>query len=64
LDYNPDQPELWKVYIDLCLDQRLTDYAQNALPQLQGNTSTADYQAFLTGYQQKLSSIEKERQTF
>ncbi|MCY7358577.1 MAG: hypothetical protein LH609_14190, partial [Rudanella sp.] len=64
LDYNPDQPELWKVYIDLCLDQRLTDYAQNALPQLQGNTSPADYQAFLTGYQQKLSSIEKERQTF
>lgn len=64
LDYNPDQPELWKTYIDLCLDQRLTDYAQNALPQLQGSTSPADYQAFMAGYQQKLSSIEKERQTF
>ena len=64
LDYNPDQPELWKTYIDLCLDQRLTDYAQDALPQLQGSTSPADYQAFLAGYQQKLSSIEKERQTF
>lgn len=64
LDYNPDQPALWKTYIDLCLDQRLTDYAEDALPQLQGSTSPADYQAFLTGYQQKLSSIEKERQTF
>lgn len=64
LDYNPDQPELWKTYIDLCLAQRLTDYAEDALPQLQGSTSPADYQAFLAGYQQKLSSIEKERQTF
>ncbi|TAE20940.1 MAG: hypothetical protein EAZ91_25810 [Cytophagales bacterium] len=64
LDYNPDRPELWKTYIDLCLDQRLTDYAQNALPQLQGSTSPADYGAFLAHYQQKLSSIEKERQTF
>ena len=64
LDYNPDQPELWKTYIDLCLDQRLIDYAENALPQLQGATSPADYQDFMTGYQQKLSSIEKERQTF
>jgi len=64
LDYNPDQPELWKAYIDLCLDQRLTDYAEEALPQLQGSTSPADYQAFLADYQQKLSSIEKDRQTF
>lgn len=64
LDYNPDQPELWKTYIDLCLDQRLTDYAEDALPQLQGSTSPADYQAFLADYQQKLSSIEKDRQTF
>jgi len=64
LDYNHDQPELWKAYIDLCLDQRLTDYAEEALPQLQGSTSPADYQAFLADYQQKLSSIEKDRQTF
>lgn len=64
LDYNPDRPELWKTYIDLCLDQRLTDYAEDALPQLQGATSPADYGAFLAHYQQKRSSIEKDRQTF
>ncbi|WP_019988930.1 tetratricopeptide repeat protein [Rudanella lutea] len=64
LDYNAREPELWKTYISLCLDQRLTDYAEDALPQLQGATSPADYQAFLADYQQKLTSIEKQRQAF
>ncbi|KAB7732241.1 hypothetical protein F5984_08555 [Rudanella paleaurantiibacter] len=64
LDYNAREPELWKTYISLCLEQRLTDYAEDALPQLQSATSPADYQAFLADYQQKLTSIEKQRQTF
>lgn len=64
LTYNPADPELLKVYIRLCLDLSLFDYADDALLQLEFATPRADYQAFLADYQQKLASIEKAKAEF
>ncbi|MBO0933527.1 tetratricopeptide repeat protein [Fibrella aquatilis] len=64
LDYNEADPELLKTYVLLCLDQSLTDYADDGLTRLQVATSPADYQAFEQAYQQKLAAIENARTTF
>lgn len=64
LQFNEDNPDLLKKYVTLCLDQSLFDYAQDGLAKLQAATSPADYQAFLTTYQEKLASIEKSREKF
>ena len=64
LTYNPADPELLKTYIRLCLDLSLFAYADDALLQLEFATPPTDYQAFLTDYQQKLASIEKEKAEF
>lgn len=64
LPFNEDKPELLKTYILLCLDLGLRDYAANRLAQLQSVAAPADYQAFLTTYQEKLTLIEKSRQNF
>lgn len=64
LPFNEDKPELLKTYILLCLDLGLRDYAVNRLAQLQLVAAPADYQAFLTTYQEKLTLIEKSRQNF
>ena len=64
LDYNEADPELLKSYVLLCLDQSLTDYADDGLTRLQIATTPADYQAFEQAYQQKLAAIENARTTF
>jgi tetratricopeptide (TPR) repeat protein len=64
LPYNDDNAELLKTYINLSLDLSLRDYAENGLEKLQAATTPADYQAFLTTYQEKLASIENSRQKF
>ncbi len=64
LTYNPDDPELLKTYIRLCLDLSLFSYADDALLQLEFATTAADYQAFLADYQQKIASIEKAKAEF
>ncbi|MVM39975.1 hypothetical protein GO730_24095 [Spirosoma sp. HMF3257] len=61
---NEDNAELLKMYVSLCLDLSLPDYAANGLAKLQAATSPADYQAFLLTYQEKLASIEKSREKF
>ncbi|WP_266362182.1 tetratricopeptide repeat protein [Tellurirhabdus rosea] len=61
---NEQNPDLQKLYIDLCLDLSLFEYAEDALPRLQGTSPPADYQAFLTHYQARRALIEKQRQTF
>jgi tetratricopeptide (TPR) repeat protein len=64
LPFNEDNPALLKTYVTLCLDLRLRDYAEEGLTRLRGIAPPADYQAFATTYQEKLASIEKERQKF
>jgi tetratricopeptide (TPR) repeat protein len=64
LDYNEASVDLLKTYVLLCLDQSLTDYADDGLTRLQVATTPADYQAFEQAYQQKLAVIENARTTF
>ncbi len=64
LPFNEDNAELLKLYIVLCLDLSLPDYAESGLAKLQGTASPADYQAFLVTYQEKLASIEKSKEKF
>ena len=64
LPFNEDNAGLLKTYVTLCLDLRLSDYAEDGLAKLQAVTPPADYQAFLATYQEKLASIEKDRQKF
>jgi len=64
LPLNDTEPELLKRYTLLCLDLRLTDYAEDGLSRLRTATSPTDYQAFLASYQSKRALIEKERQAF
>ena len=64
LDYNETNVDLLKTYVLLCLDQSLTDYADDGLTRLQVATTPADYQAFEEAYQQKLAAIENARTTF
>ena len=64
LPFNEDKAELLKTYINLCLSLSLPDYANGWLEKLRAATTPADYQAFMTTYQQKLASIENSRQKF
>ena len=64
LPFNEDNPALLKTYVTLCLDLSLRDYAEDGLTKLRAIAPPADYQAFATTYQEKLASIEKERQKF
>ncbi|GAB3640347.1 tetratricopeptide repeat protein [Spirosoma arcticum] len=64
LPFNEDNAELLKTYVTLCLDLHLRDYADEGLARLQTVTPPADYQAFVGAYQEKLASIEKDRQKF
>ena len=64
LPLNDTDPRLLERYTLLCLDLRLTDYAEDGLSRLRTATSPTDYQAFLTSYQSKRALIEKERQAF
>ncbi len=64
LPVNEDNAGLLKTYVSLCLDLRLRDYAEEGLAKLRAVAPPADYQAFVTTYQEKLASIEKDRQKF
>ena len=64
LPFNEDNAGLLKTYVSLCLDLRLRDYADEGLAKLRAVAPPADYQAFATTYQEKLASIEKDRQKF
>ena len=64
LPFNEDNPQLLKTYITLCLSLSLPDYAESGLAKLRAATSSTDYQAFLATYQEKLASIEKNREKF
>lgn len=64
LPFNPNNTGLLKIYVTLCLDQSLFDYARDGLAKLQAITPPADYQAFLSTYQEKLASVEKSRRKF
>lgn len=64
LPFNEDNAELVKTYVTLCLDLRLRDYAEDGLARLRALVPPADYQAFMATYQEKLASIEKDRQKF
>ena len=64
LPFNEDNADLLKMYVTLCLDLSLSDYAQDGLAKLRPLIAPADYQAFVTTYQEKLASIEKDRQKF
>ena len=64
LAFNETNAELLKTYSLLCLDLSLSDYARDALAQLQAATNSADYQAFLGTYQQKVALLEKQRRKF
>ena len=64
LNYNETNADLLKAYVLLCLDQSLTDYADDGLTRLQIATTPADYQAFAQAYQQKLAAIENARTSF
>ncbi|MVM29755.1 hypothetical protein GO755_06905 [Spirosoma sp. HMF4905] len=64
LSVNEANADLLKLYVTLCLDLSLPDYAANGLAKLQAATSPADYQAFLLTYQEKLASIEKSKEKF
>lgn len=64
LPFNEDNPELLKTYVTLCLDLSLFDYAETGLSKLQAAATPTDYQAFLVTYQQKMASIENNRQKF
>lgn len=62
--FNDNNAELLKTYISLCLDQSLRDYAEDGLVKLRAVTTPADYQAFLTTYQERIASIEKNKEKF
>ena len=64
LPFNETSPGLLKMYVRLCLDQSLFDYARDGLVRLQRVTPPADYQAFRSAYQEKLASVEKSREKF
>ncbi len=64
LPFNETSPGLLKMYVTLCLDQSLFDYARDGLARLQRVTPSADYQAFVSAYQEKLASVEKSREKF
>ena len=64
LPFNEDNAELLKTYINLCLDLSLFDYAETGLGKLQAAATPTDYQTFLVTYQQKMASIENNRQKF
>ncbi|MFD2573359.1 tetratricopeptide repeat protein [Spirosoma soli] len=64
LPFNEDNADLLKMYISLCLDLSLPDYASDALGKLRAATTPADYQAFMATYQEKLASIENSREKF
>jgi tetratricopeptide (TPR) repeat protein len=64
LPYNEDNPALLKSYVLLCLDQSLFEYAEEGMVQLEITDSPADYQAFATAYQQKITAIENARHAF
>lgn len=64
LPFNEENPDLLKLYISLCLDLGLPDYAENGLARLRTATPPADYQSFLPIYQEKLASIEKKKEKF
>ncbi len=64
LPFNEDNADLLKTYVTLCLDQSLFDYAQEGLAKLQAATPPADYQQFLTAYQERLALVENQRQKF
>lgn len=64
LPFNEDNALLLQTYVTLCLDLRLPDYAEDGLAKLRAIAPPADYQAFVATYQEKLASIEKDRQTF
>ena len=64
LPFNEDNVDLLKTYVTLCLDLSLSDYAEAGLSKLRPLLSPADYQAFATTYQEKMASIEKDRQKF
>ncbi len=64
LPFNEDNAGLLKIYITLCLDLSLPDYARTGLATLRAVAPPADYQAFVAAYQEKLTSIEKARQKF
>ena len=64
LPFNEDNAELLKTYVTLCLDMSLFDYARAGLEKLQAAATPTDYQSFLVTYQQKLVSIENNRQKF
>ncbi len=64
LPFNETSPDLLKMYVTLCLDQSLFDYARDGLARLQLVTPPADYQAFVSAYQEKLASVEKSREKF
>ncbi len=62
--FNEDNAELLKTYVTLCLDLSLFDYAASGLVKLRAATTPTDYQAFTATYQEKLASIEKDREKF
>ncbi len=64
LPFNETGSGLLKMYVTLCLDQSLFDYARDGLARLQRVTPPADYQAFVSAYQEKLASVEKSREKF
>ncbi|GAB4031205.1 hypothetical protein GCM10028809_26400 [Spirosoma gilvum] len=64
LPFNEDNVELLKTYVSLCLDLSLFDYARTGLEKLRVADNPTDYQAFLRTYQEKLASIENNRQKF
>ncbi len=64
LAYHDSDPGLLKLYVQLCLDQGLTQYADDGLLRLELATTSADYQVFFRVYQARLTWIEKQRQAF
>ena len=64
LPFNEDKAILLKTYISLCLALGLPDYAESSLVALRTATTPADYQGFITAYQEKLASIEKSKEKF
>ncbi len=64
LPFNETNRDLLKMYVTLCLDQSLFDYARDGMARLQRVTPPADYQAFVSAYQEKLASVEKSREKF
>ena len=64
LPFNETNPALLRVYVTLCVDQSLFEYAEDGMLKLEIADVPADYQAFAQAYQQKLSAIENARAAF